>query len=187
MARLILLNGGPASGKSTLARRYVDDHPLALALDIDVLRSMLGHWRDDPMGAGLAARAIAIAAADVHLRAGHDVIVPQFLARADFVEQLEHCAAAADVTFVELLVRSRVDDGVRRYAARAVNSERHEDARPLAASDPVPVASLYESLDMFMRTRPGAIAFDSVDGDIEATYHALLQALQLSGRRVRMS
>jgi 2-phosphoglycerate kinase len=45
VARLILLNGPPGIGKSTLAQRYVDDHPLALNLDIDSVRRLLG--RDD--------------------------------------------------------------------------------------------------------------------------------------------
>jgi predicted kinase len=48
MARLVLINGAPGSGKSTLARMYVDQHPLVLALDIDVVRAMLGRWLDDP-------------------------------------------------------------------------------------------------------------------------------------------
>ena len=38
-ARLIVINGPPECGKSMLARRYTDEHPLALNLDIDVLRS----------------------------------------------------------------------------------------------------------------------------------------------------
>ena len=42
MPHLVLINGAPASGKSTLARMYADEHPLTLALDIDVLRAMLG-------------------------------------------------------------------------------------------------------------------------------------------------
>ena len=44
--RLILLNGPPAVGKSTLAQRYADEHPPALNLDIGRIRSMLGRWRD---------------------------------------------------------------------------------------------------------------------------------------------
>lgn len=36
MTCLILINGLPASGKSTLARRCAADHSLTLALDIDV-------------------------------------------------------------------------------------------------------------------------------------------------------
>jgi hypothetical protein len=41
MAILILLNGPPASGKSTIAQRFVNTHPLALNLDIDVVRGLL--------------------------------------------------------------------------------------------------------------------------------------------------
>ena len=86
MPRLIVLNGPPAAGKSTLARRWADEHPLALALNVDVLREMLGGWRADPHAAGLFARDMAVAAAGVHLAAGYDVLVPQLLARQEFPE-----------------------------------------------------------------------------------------------------
>ena len=47
MTRLILLNGPPGVGKSTLASRYAAQHPGALRCDIDVLRTMIGGWEDD--------------------------------------------------------------------------------------------------------------------------------------------
>lgn len=81
MTRLILINGAPGSGKSTLARMLVDQHPLALLLDIDTLRGQLGRWSDDPPAAGMAARRLALAMIRIHLVAGHDVVVPQFLFR----------------------------------------------------------------------------------------------------------
>ncbi|MGI8702372.1 MAG: hypothetical protein ACR2JU_14445 [Nocardioidaceae bacterium] len=40
MSRLIHLNGPSRVGKSTLARRYVDEHPGTLALDLDVLAGL---------------------------------------------------------------------------------------------------------------------------------------------------
>ena len=67
MTRLVLLNGPPASGKSTIARRYAAEHPLTLVIDIDQVRAAIGGWRDDPYAAGLLARAAALAAARVHL------------------------------------------------------------------------------------------------------------------------
>ncbi|MGH3734721.1 MAG: AAA family ATPase [Micromonosporaceae bacterium] len=63
MPRLIVLNGPPGCGKSTIAEMYAERHPFALNLDIDRLRAQLGRWRDDPGAAGLLARRIALAAA----------------------------------------------------------------------------------------------------------------------------
>jgi predicted kinase len=60
MPRLVLLNGPPGNGKSTVGRMFAADHPLALCLDIDQVRAMLGRWRDDATEAGLRARAIAL-------------------------------------------------------------------------------------------------------------------------------
>ncbi|MEO6703182.1 MAG: AAA family ATPase [Jatrophihabitantaceae bacterium] len=88
MPLLILLNGPPGAGKSTLAQRWVDDHPLALNLDLDQLWLALGRWRDDPHATGLAARELALAMAGTQLAAGRSVIVPQYLGRPEFVDQL---------------------------------------------------------------------------------------------------
>jgi predicted kinase len=65
--KLLLLNGPPGSGKSTLARHYADDHPPALALDVDRIRAMLGGWRTSP---GSLARDTASAEARTNLAAG---------------------------------------------------------------------------------------------------------------------
>jgi len=43
---MILLNGPPGVGKSTVARMYAHAHPLSLNLDIDQIRSLIGGWRD---------------------------------------------------------------------------------------------------------------------------------------------
>ena len=52
MPRLIVLNGPPGIGKSTIARRYVEDHPMTLALEQDVVRGLLGGWRPRETEAG---------------------------------------------------------------------------------------------------------------------------------------
>ncbi|SEB34116.1 Predicted kinase [Amycolatopsis tolypomycina] len=116
--KLILLNGPPGSGKSTLARRYADAHPPALALDIDHIRAMLGGWRSSPAEAGRLARDIALAAARTHLTAGHDVVVPQLLARPGFPERLEALASERGASFHEVVLLPGREVVRRRFAAR---------------------------------------------------------------------
>jgi predicted kinase len=96
------LNGPPSSGKSTLASRWVHGHPLALNLDIDVVRGLLGGWAEAPLESGVAACRLAIAMATSHLADGHDVIVPQFLAEERFIADLDATASAARARFVEI-------------------------------------------------------------------------------------
>ena len=93
------------SDKSTLAGRLVDVRPLALNLDIDLVRGQLGGWLDQPIEAGLAARAMAISMIKTHLGSGYDVVVPQLLARNDFIEDLENAASETGAEFVEIAPR----------------------------------------------------------------------------------
>lgn len=87
------LNGPSGVGKSTLARRYVDDHPGALDLDIDRVVAMIGGWQDD-FGATLApARRIALGMAATHLANGHDVVLPQLVTSLDEATRFEDAAA----------------------------------------------------------------------------------------------
>ena len=118
MARLILLNGPPSSGKSTLARRFVDDHPLALCLDIDVVRAMLGRWLDRPTEAGLIAREMAKGMAAVQLEGDRDVIVPQYVGRLPFVEQLDALAVRTGAAFVEVALLPSKAAAVAWFARR---------------------------------------------------------------------
>lgn len=124
MARLVLINGAPGIGKSTLVQRYVDEHPLALALDVDAVRAMLGRWLDQPVEAGLIAQRMALEMARVQLTAGRDVLVPQFLGRLDFVLELEHLAGQVGADFVELALLSSPQDAADRFVRRSARPSR---------------------------------------------------------------
>jgi predicted kinase len=179
VSRLILLNGPPGCGKSTLARRYVADHPLALCLDVDRIRAMVGRWQDDVHAAGLLARASALATARVHLEAGHDVVVPQLLDRAQFLEQLQELSAEVGAEFVEVALTDSKENSLRRYA------ERHRLASDSTASagsgDPSgseeEISALYDGVLAFLATRDAAIIVPVVDGGVEATYRDLVSRL----------
>ena len=182
MPRLILINGAPGSGKSTLGRRLVDETRLSLLLEIDTIRGHLGRWADDPAASGAVARRIAIAAAGVHLDSGHDVVVPQFLGRVAFIEELEQAAAQHGAEFVEVALVSSAEDTRRRFDARRASvDQNHADARllqsrPGAAS----IETMYERMLSALSARPQVRYVRTVDGALDETFEELLRALSRS-------
>ncbi|GAA1442522.1 AAA family ATPase [Leifsonia poae] len=185
MATLALINGAPSAGKSTIAERYAEEHPLALVLDIDVVRGLLGHWRGSPTEAGLHARDLAIGMARTHLLAGHDVVVPQLLARIDFIERLEALSLEVGCPFVEVVLLTGPDEAERRFERRsaAPTDDRHRDASALQSTPGTPsIREYYERMLGVVDQRPGTVRIDAADGDVDGTYRAFLAAMDAATR-----
>ena len=183
MPRLLLINGLPGSGKSTLGARYVADRPLALCLDVDVVRGLLGAWTDRPHDAGLLARRLALAMAGVVLGEGRDVAVPQFLARPQFIGELEALAGAVGAEFVEVVLVEEPDVAAARLAERAsgpmtqVQRDAHVMLDRAGGLDTVP--ALHRRLQNMLAMRLRARRVEPVPGDVEATYRDLLDRLRV--------
>jgi len=183
MSRLILINGAPGSGKSTLARRLAADpdatSPLALVVDIDVVRGMLGRWLETPGDAGIRSRQHALAMIDVQLRLGGDAIVPQFLGRIDFVLHLEDAARSHGVPFIEVALVSDPDDAARRFRRRSEQPEdqTHRDAAALESNEDDRIPGMYAAMLNVAAQRPATRFVESVDGDVDGTYARLITAI----------
>jgi len=175
----VLINGAPASGKSTLARRLAEEHALTLVLDLDSVRGSLGRWAQDPGAAGLAARRLGLAMAEAHLSAGQDVVVPQFLQRVELVHALAAVCARAGAELIEVALVSDPEEAARRFAARAGSREaNHQDAALLqAAPDAAPVETMYRAMIEMLRTRPATRYVRTRTGDVDGTYAELLRVL----------
>ncbi len=178
-ARLILLNGPPGIGKSTLAQRFVDEHPLALDLDLDSVRRMLGRWQERPIDAGLLARAMTLEMARVHLCAGHDVIVPQYLGRPQFLAQAEDVARQAGARFLEFVLMDGRDSCVQRFQRRTERGDTiaHVEAGALMddfGGQPA-LEAMYDRLLLLLSHRPAARVIQSRDGQADVAYAELLR------------
>lgn len=114
----IHVNGPPGIGKSTLAQMYVDEHPLVLNLDIDQVRCLPGGWRERFGEAGELVRPIALGMAASHLRAGYDVVMPQFLGRASEIERFAAVAHENSAHFAELVVMDTKERSIGRFDGR---------------------------------------------------------------------
>lgn len=128
MSRLILVNGAPGSGKSTVAAALAARHRMMLALDVDALKHSLGRWADDPTESGLQARRLALAAAREHLKSGYDVVLGQYLARLQFLEALQCLATEQRAEFHELVLLLPARDLAARLAQRQAEPTRPEHA-----------------------------------------------------------
>jgi predicted kinase len=137
MARLILINGPPASGKSTLARRYVDGHERAALVEFDALRMTLPNWEKDE-ATRLVARDLAGAEVVEHLGAGRDVAMPQYFGRLGYIVLLEGVAREYGATFVEVILAINEPLAIDRFRARRremIERGVHHPEREIADAD----------------------------------------------------
>jgi predicted kinase len=182
VSRLIHLNGPPGIGKSTLARRYADDHPGVLDCDIDVLRSLVGGWQQDFGRAGALIRPAALALVAAYLREGNDVVLPQLLTDPGQVARFESAATEAGARFVERMLMDSTGSAVARFHRRGgarPEDPWHAQVRAIvdAEGGDELLRAQHGALERLLPVRPDVVVIPSVEGQVEQTYDAFLASL----------
>lgn len=182
MARLIHLNGPPGIGKSTLARRYVDEHPGVLNCDVDVLRTLVGGWRTDFNAAGALIRPAALAMISAYLEQGRDVVFPQMLVDPEEVARFEGCAHQAGAQFVECMLMDTQAAAVDRFHRRGQNGADdpwHAQVTTIVeqlGGDEL-LLRCYEGLQALIDQRSTVVTIASAEDRTDDTYRAFAQAV----------
>lgn len=181
MPRLIHLNGPPGIGKSTLGQMYVDRHPGVLNLDIDRLRRLIGGSEDRFAETGQLVRPLALSMAGAHLRAGHDVVMPQYLGRLTEIERFEAVARENNAMFCEAVLMDAKERSLERFTQRSQAAElpwhRHAGEVVDRNGGLSLLADMYDQLLDVLRVRPSARVVRSDPGAIAQTYEALVAVL----------
>jgi predicted kinase len=177
-AVLLVLNGAPAVGKSTLGRLYADEHPLALVVDIDLIRTHLGRW-DEVDESKQIARDLAVELARAHLQSGRDVVVAQYFGLPEFVERLRRLAAETRATFVEVVLTDEAHEIAERFRRRrsdfATTGTKHPEAD---LSDGAIASEIIEANDRLVRDAvERQVDVVSAAGGPHVAYRLLCEAL----------
>lgn len=170
-----MLYGFAASGKTTLAKKYIDEHPLAIAIEGDQLIGMLGQWRKNEDEARGLVFEYTKSICRQHLQTGKDVIIPCLLTTANQPEAFQEIAEEVDATFHEIYIKIEKEESVNRLLERGRWGE--EGSRRLTDSDRPLLTSRYEHMDKLMQERTGATLISSELGNIEKTYQQLIEAV----------
>lgn len=179
--RLIILNGPLGIGKSTLASKYADEHPITLRLDIDDIRTYISHWRDYDEQSADSSKKMALAMAKVHLSVGYDVVIPQIIRKAVLLESFEQVALEADADFKEVLLLVSKEEAVRRFKERSYAQGYETGFRPGGLIDTggreKKLSTMYDDMISTTNKRPNTIIIEPEYGNIDSTYGELIERI----------
>lgn len=178
MARLIHLNGAPGVGKSTLAERYVAEHPGVLCCDVDRLRCLVGGWADDFAGTGAIIRPVTLAMIRAHLDGGRDVVLPQLLADEGERARFRSTAVDGGHTYVHVLLQAPPGVAGDRFSRRPAGDQLNAVIGAQVARDGggARIDELDRRLAGSARSA-GDVVVVEAGADVDATYLALVAAL----------
>lgn len=179
--KLISLNGALGVGKTTLAGKYAEEHPLTLKIDVDEVRRWISHFREEKEISGPLAKRIANEMARVHLQAGYDVVIAQIFIQEEPLENLEKVAQECGADFYEFLISTSKENSIRRFIERGKATGYPDGFSPgglvTLGGKEKKLEQMYDDMMVVVSKRPNTKIIESIESDIEGTYRKLVAGL----------
>jgi predicted kinase len=173
--KVILLNGFAGAGKTTIAKKYIDQHPLAVMIEGDELIVNIGDW----LARETEARRLVFNLTKTMLRTsldlGHDVLLPYLVTNVDDVNEFEQIARELGADFYEFILYSDQKTAITRLLERGTWGEAGQP--PISDKDLPVIEELATKMEAALKERPNMVKLDTKEGEQDETYRQLLSYL----------
>jgi predicted kinase len=178
--KLILLNGFAGSGKSTIARQYITDHPLALAVEGDELIVNMGQWLANEDEARALTYELIQTMVHTHLSAGHDVVLPYLVVDHTHVAAFQAIAKKCSADFYSFLLHNEKKTAIAKLLERGSWGEAGTD--PLSEKDMPVIHQIYDQMEAQLEHQKDSIVIPQQGSSIDQTYETLLKHLESASK-----
>lgn len=175
-AKLILINGFNASGKTTIAKRYIREHSMAMAIEVDELVDNIGDWASHRDEVQKLTFRLASAMLRAYLPSGHDVVLPYIITNIDEVREFETIAHDCDAAYYEIFLDDEKGDAITKLLKRG---NWGETSSPKITDRDMPLIEKdYTNMRAVLEQRPHVIKLSLKGNSPDTTYQQLLQAIE---------
>lgn len=181
MTKCILLNGFAAAGKTTIAKKYINDHPMALVIEGDELVVNIGQWTKNEPQARAQVFEFTKLLLTAHLARGYDVILPYLVTNTSHVEEFEKITQDNGAEFYEVLLHNSHDDAVGRLLQRGSWGE--VGLPPVTQSDLPQIEKDLAHMENLLQERPNAKIIHTAGNSINETYAEFLKYIKDSAKK----
>lgn len=173
--KLIVLNRFAGSGKTTLSQRYINDHPLALAIEGDEIIVHIGAWQKHEDEARRLIFEHTKAMTRAHLSAGYSVVLPYLLTNKMHADAFRDIANGNESMYLEVFIFDEKQAAVDRLMQRGRWGEKGLD--PLTEADLPVIEDLYDRMLAASEHRHMSI-IRPTRGDVDDAYRQLLSIVE---------
>lgn len=171
-----MLYGFASSGKTAIAKMFLEKEKLALVIEGDKIVSQLGKWRKNEQKARAFVYSYTKTLTEMHLQAGYNVVLPYLLLDIQHANTFSTIAKENNADFIEIYIKLDKKEAVKRLFARGVWGE---DGSPQLSEYDLPeIHELFENMKKAMQQRKSVHVISSVHGDISGSFSQFINILK---------